>query len=147
MGISIDPYSAGMLNTLGMKNSAEQSAAAAEKLSNTASSLGSHSTEKELVEATKSFETYFVEQILKEMKKSLDGMNPDKENQDMAASQMSDYYMDSTISSMAEELVEKFGGSFTDSLVDHMKLTYGIKDDSDTTALPPVDKAEDSNRT
>ena len=131
MGISVDAYSANLLNA-GQLQSANSSsgAAAAEKLSNTASSLGPQSSEEDLVKATKSFETYFVEQILKGMKKTLDDMNPDDENKDMAASQMSDYYMDSTISSMAEELVEKFGGSFTDSLVDHMKLTYGIKSDS-----------------
>ena len=126
MAISIDPYAGGMMSAGNTRNTNQN--AQAEKLSKTASSLGSQSTEEELVEATKSFETYFVEQILKELKKSLDDMNPEDENKDMAAGQMSDFHMDSTISKMAEELVDQFGGNFTDTLVDHMKLTYGIKD-------------------
>ena len=47
---------------------------------------------------------------------------------------MSDLYMDSTISDLASELVDKYGGNLTEQLVEHMKLSYGISDDAKAVA-------------
>ena len=76
----------------------------------------------------KSFESYFVEQMIKEVKKTNDALKPDDDT-DGWAGQMSDMYMDSTISTLASEIVDKYGDNFTDEMVDHMKLEYGITDD------------------
>lgn len=95
------------------------------------SGLSSQSTKEELEAAAKSFESYFVEQILKEMKESVDDVNQDS---DASLSQYTDFYMDSTIQTLAEELVEEFGGNFTDSMVEQMARNYGINlEESDTT--------------
>ena len=93
-----------------------------------AESLGKGSSTEDLKSAMKSFESYFVEQMIKEVKKTNDALNPDDDT-DGWAGQMSDMYMDSTISTLASEIVDKYGDNFTDEMVDHMKLEYGITDD------------------
>ncbi len=84
--------------------------------------LGTTSTKEELESAAKSFEAYFVEQILKEVKETF----TEEEDSDATVSQMKDFYMDATISSMAEMLVDEFGGNFTDQMVEQMARNYGI---------------------
>lgn len=93
-----------------------------------AESLGKGSSTEDLKSAMKSFESYFVEQMIKEVKKTNDALKPDDDT-DGWAGQMSDMYMDSTISTLASEIVDKYGDNFTDEMVDHMKLEYGITDD------------------
>ena len=93
-----------------------------------AESLGKGSSTEDLKGAMKSFESYFVEQMIKEVKKTNDALKPDDDT-DGWAGQMSDMYMDSTISTLASEIVDKYGDNFTDEMVDHMKLEYGITDD------------------
>ena len=93
-----------------------------------AESLGKGSSTEDLKSAMKSFESYFVEQMIKEVKKTNDALKPDDDT-DGWAGQMSDMYMDSTISTLASESVDKYGDNFTDEMVDHMKLEYGITDD------------------
>lgn len=93
-----------------------------------AESLGKGSSTEDLKSAIKSFESYFVEQMIKEVKKTNDALKPDDDT-DGWAGQMSDMYMDSTISTLASQIVDKYGDNFTDEMVDHMKLEYGITDD------------------
>ena len=93
-----------------------------------AESLGKGSSTEDLKSAMKSFESYFVEQMIKEVKKTNDALKPDDDT-DGWAGQMSDMYMDSKISTLASEIVDKYGDNFTDEMVDHMKLEYGITDD------------------
>lgn len=93
-----------------------------------AESLGKGSSTEDLKSAMKSFESYFVEQMIKEVKKTNDALKPDDDT-DGWAGQMSDMYMDSTISTLASQIVDKYGDNFTDEMVDHMKLEYGITDD------------------
>ena len=93
-----------------------------------AESLGKGSSTEDLKSAMKSFESYFVEQMIKEVKKTNDALKPDDDT-DGWAGQMSDMYMDSTSSTLASQIVDKYGDNFTDEMVDHMKLEYGITDD------------------
>lgn len=101
------------------------------KLTNKVSNLSQNSTEEELTEAVKSFESYFVEQVMKEMEKSAKMWNDDDKND--STSQLVDLNMDSVYQDMASKFVDKVGGRFTESLVKHMKLTYGIKDSDNGT--------------
>lgn len=94
-----------------------------------AESLGKGSSTEDLKSAMKSFESYFVEQIIKEVKKTNDALKSDDDDTDGWAGQMSDMYMDSTISTLASEIVDRYGDDYTDQMVDHMKLEYGITDD------------------
>lgn len=101
------------------------------KLTNKVSNLSQNSTEEELTEAVKSFESYFVEQVMKEMEKSAKMWNDDDKND--STSQLVDLNMDSVYQDMASKFVDKVGGRFTESMVKHMKLTYGIKDSDNGT--------------
>lgn len=86
------------------------------------SGLNANSTKEELESAAKSFEAYFVEQMLKEVKETFTS----EEDSDSTVSQMKDFYMDSTIQSLSETLVDEFGGNFTDQMVEQMARNYGI---------------------
>ena len=81
------------------------------------------SSREEIEEAVKSFEGYFVEQMIKEMKKSVDNINDDE---DSSTSMYTDYFMDGTISKLASDLVDQLGGNITDDFVDQIMRNYGI---------------------
>lgn len=85
--------------------------------------LSKDSTEEELRDAVKSFEAYFAEQVIKQVKESM--TLEDKDNSTMG--QYKDLMMDSAISEMANYLVEQVGGDLTEDLVKQMKLNYGIE--------------------
>ncbi|MCR4782487.1 MAG: hypothetical protein K5851_07085 [Lachnospiraceae bacterium] len=101
-------------------------------LTNKVSKLSNQSTEEELTEAVKSFESYFVEQVLKEMEESAKMLSDDKDD-NSSMSMMKDIHMDGMYQQMASTLVDKVGGRFTETMVNQMKRTYGIKDDANGT--------------
>ncbi|MBQ1547539.1 MAG: hypothetical protein IIZ61_04020 [Lachnospiraceae bacterium] len=85
-------------------------------------------TREELEETVKSFESFMVEKFLKEMKDNIGLFSGD---QDSTMSQYTDLYMDTTISKIANELVENYGSRFTDSMVDQMARNYGIEEEKE----------------
>ena len=87
------------------------------------SGLSSDSSEEDLVNAVESFESYMLEQVIKQMKDSVTS----DDDQDSTMSQYTDMYMDATIQQLAGEMVSEYGGSLTDQLVDQMKRNYGIE--------------------
>ena len=70
--------------------------AQADSVSNNLNNLSSESTEEELKGAIKDFESYFVEQMLKEVKESLKS-----DDEDSTMSQYQDYVMDNAIEQMS----------------------------------------------
>lgn len=144
MSISIN---GGMdLDAFRLQNSSKMNSNSADKIAGAAGKLSANSTDEELTEAVKSFESYFVEQLLKEFKETKEIFGGD--SSDTSISMMSDLYMDSTISDLATELVDKYAGNLTEQLVEHMKLSYGITDDrraaaaSDEVSAPADDSAK-----
>ena len=130
MSISIN---GGMdLDAFRLQNSSKMNSNSADKIAGAAGKLSANSTEEELTEAVKSFESYFVEQLLKQFQETKEIFGAD--SSDTSISMMSDLYMDSTISDLASELVDKYGGNLTEQLVEHMKLSYGISDDAKAVA-------------
>lgn len=119
MSISFDNISA-MLDTT--KNSAAANSAAA--LKNSASSVSSESTEEELLQVCKDFASYFVEEVLKEVKEN---MTMEEEDEDSSLKTLTDFHMDSTIELVADEVVDQVGGSFTQQLYEQMKRNYNIE--------------------
>lgn len=75
--------------------------------------LSSDSSEEDLVNAVESFESYMLEQVIKQMKDSVTS----DDDQDSTMSQYTDMYMDATIQQLAGEMVSEYGGSLTDQLV------------------------------
>lgn len=96
------------------------------------SNLSSTSTKEELEEAAKTFEAYFVEQLLKEEKKSIEAMRTNQEGS--TASQYKDLYMDTVIQDISAQIVDKYGSRFTDSMVEQMMRSYGISESTESNA-------------
>ncbi len=92
----------------------------------TASKLSSNSSKEEMTEAVKSFEQYFVEQLIKEVKETLKD-----DEEDGTMSQYKDFFMDSAISTVAEQLVDEVGGKLTDDMVAQMMRNYGITEEDE----------------
>lgn len=86
--------------------------------------LSSDSSEEDMVKAVESFESYMVEQVIKQMK---DSVLSDDEDEDSSMKQYKDMYMDSTIQQLAGDMVSKYGGTLTEDLVAQMKRNYGIE--------------------
>ena len=97
---------------------------AAERITNSANSLNSESSEEELKGVLKDFESYFVEQMLKEMKDTF--THQDKEDEDPTMAQYKDIYMDKVIETMADKVVDDMGENITQQLYEQMKRNYHI---------------------
>ena len=91
--------------------------------------ISSDSTEEELKGVIKDFESYFVEQILKEMKDTFSSSDSDS-----SMGQYTDMGMDMVIEQMADTLVEDVGESLTQRLYEQMRRNYNM----DTAGLSQV---------
>lgn len=109
-----------MLNQTGATNSANS--AKADSLKNSVNGLSSNSTDEELMEVLKDFESYFIEQMIKQMKETF----TDEDEESSMASQYTDTFMDYAIEDVADLLLEEVGGSMTQQLFEQMKRNYNI---------------------
>lgn len=109
-----------MLNQQAATNSAATSKT--DSLQNSAHGLSSTSTEEELMEVLKDFESYFIEQIIKEMKDTF----TDEDEESSMASQYTDTFMDYAIEEVADILLDEVGGGMTQQLFEQMKRNYNI---------------------
>jgi len=88
-------------------------------------------TDEELMEAAKQFESYFVEQIFKELQKSVDLFGTGEDDTNM----MTDYVKDLYNQKIAEQVTEQGNLGIAQQLYENMKRNYGsvnITDVSDT---------------
>lgn len=120
MSISIDNLSSTI--DLTTQNAASSTSSLQKTLEKTQNS-STTATEEELLDACKEFEAYFIEQVIKEVKKTLPESD---EEEDSYASSMTDYFMDSTIQDISETIVEQSGGTLANQLYEQMKRNYGI---------------------
>ena len=109
-----------MLNQTAATNNAAVSKA--ESIQNSVHGLSSNSTDEELMEVLKDFESYFLEQIIKKMKDTF----TDEDEESSVASQYTDTFMDYAIEEVADILLEEVGGSMTQQLFEQMKRNYNI---------------------
>ncbi len=81
-------------------------------------------SDDELMEVCKEFESYLWEQVLKEMEKSLDWLKDDDE--DSYASNMVDTFSDTAIQTIAAQMTEQSQGnnSLAQMLYEQMKVSY-----------------------
>ena len=117
MSISIDAMSSLVDQTT--SNAANR----ANSVTNSLNSISSDSTEEQLKEVVNDFASYFVEELLKDVKES---MLSDDEDSDSGMSTQKDYYMDTVIETVADELVDEVGGTYTQQLYEQMKRNYGL---------------------
>lgn len=102
---------------------ANANSASANSLTDSVNKLSSESTEEELKGVLKDFESYFVEQVLKQMKETF----TDDEDEDATMSQYKNLYMDKAIEMVADEMVDQVGENVTQQLYEQMKRNYNIK--------------------
>ncbi len=115
-----------LTNTIGQNVQAAQeySSSTVERLKN---KDYAHAEDDELKEAVKSFESYFVEQVIKEVEKTI---HTDDENS--YAGQMTSYFKDSVIEKISDKIIDQSGGTYTQKLYEQMKRNYGIPDVPET---------------
>lgn len=96
----------------------------ANKIQSSLNNVSSDTTEDELLQVCKDFESYFVEEVIKEIK---DNLTLKEDEKDSSLSTMTDYNMDIVIEKVADEVVDEVGTSFTQQLYEQMKRNYGIE--------------------
>ncbi|MBR1629502.1 MAG: hypothetical protein IJ679_09635 [Lachnospiraceae bacterium] len=101
--------------------------AKADQIKSMAGGLNKDSSYEELEKAAKQFESYLVEQVLKEAKKSIDELKGEDEEDDSYAAQTKDVFMDQTIQTIAASMVDQYGQRFTKELADQMAYNQGIQ--------------------
>jgi len=112
-----------MLNQTGATNATNSAnTVKTDSLTNSVNGLSSNSTDEELMEVLKDFESYFIEQMIKQMKETF----TDEDEESSVASQYTDTFMDYAIEDIADMLLEEVGGNMTQQLFEQMKRNYNI---------------------
>lgn len=120
MSISVDPTSTYINNLTNTANN-RSNANKVDKLNASAGNLSAASTKEEITDAVKSFEQYFVEQMLKQMQESAKAFSPDEEEDSLT-----NYYMDFAVSEVAKQMVDQYGGRITEDFVAQVQRNYGV---------------------
>lgn len=106
----------------------ESKNASAQAIQNKIQNTSSRSSDSELWEACKSFEAYFLEQMFKEMQKSVDAMKPDT-GSDKSTSTLVDYFKDQTLQDICKASADMQSNGFAAMLYENLKRTYNIPDE------------------
>ncbi len=101
-------------------------AVAADATTKSIGGISSTSSREEIEGAVKDFETFLMEKVIKEVKKSFVG----DEDKDDTVGMYKDLYMDKAITEMASQLVDQIGGDVTDDFVEQIMRNYGITGNS-----------------
>ena len=102
---------------------ANQNKALAESTAKSVTGISKDSSKEEITKAVKDFETYMLEQVIKEMKKTV---VQEDEEEDTSMGMYKDLYLDKAITEIASQLVDDLGGSVTDDFVEQIMRNYGI---------------------
>ncbi len=92
-----------------------------EKINNTDYS---QATDDELMDACKQFEAYFLEQVFKEMQKTVDCLKSDEDSD--PNNNLVDYFKDTAIQDLAATSTEVQGLGLAQTLYEQMKRNYGL---------------------
>jgi Rod binding domain-containing protein len=114
------------LNATGITEYAMQESknAATDALKNKLEQTNEKTSDDELWAACKGFESYFLEQIFKEMQKSVDSLKPEKS--DNSTSTLVDYFKDQTLQDVCATSVDKQSNGFAQMLYENLKRNYDI---------------------
>lgn len=85
-----------------------------------------NSTEEELMDACKQFEAYFLEQVFKEMVKTI----PNENGGDESSASMLDYYKDQMVQNLATDSTEQNSLGLAQMLFEQMRRNYGLDSES-----------------
>lgn len=100
-----------------------QSNVSTSKVENTANGLNEDSTDEELMDACKQFESYLLEQVFKEMEKTISFDDDDEGSMFGSGSSnaLTDYFKDQTIAELAGSSTEQGGLGIAQMLYESMK--------------------------
>lgn len=85
----------------------------------------SKADEKELMDACKQFESYFVEQMYKSMLKTI----PESDTASGTGTNMMEFYKDKMVEGIAQQTTEQNGGlGLAKMLYEQMRRNYGLED-------------------
>ena len=96
----------------------------ANKITNTLNGTSSASSEDELMEVCKDFQSYFIEEVIKEVKQN---MTFEEEEEDSSLSTLTDFHMDSAIEMISDQILNQSGTSFAQQMYEQMKRNYGLE--------------------
>lgn len=82
----------------------------------------STASDEELMDVCKDFEAYFVEQVLKEVEKTI----PKQEDEDSSMSQLTDYFKDEMIQELATEVCDQQSLGLAQQMYEQMKRNYSL---------------------
>lgn len=119
MSISIDGMTS-MLST----STANLNYYNADKVQSSLSSVSSSTSDDELMQVCKDFQSYFIEEVIKEIKEN---MTEEDEDTDSSVATLTDYHMDSVIELISDQVLDQSGTSFTQQLYEQMKRNYGLE--------------------
>lgn len=122
MAVSVDALSTNYMSVMGSQTG---SAAKAESIRKSAESLQGASYE-EIEDTMKTFESYLLEQTLKEFRKSIKEIRGDNNDEDPFMSQTTDMYMDQMLGTISKHMVDAYGQRMTKDLTDQTARMYGI---------------------
>lgn len=83
----------------------------------------SQATDDELMDACKQFEAYFLEQVFKEMMKTI----PKNEEESSSNSNMLEYFQDEMIQQVAADSTDQNSLGLAQMLYEQMKRNYGLE--------------------
>ena len=116
--IDLSTLSSGYSDYLSEQISNQQSTAT----KNAVSGDYSNATDEELMDACKQFESYFLEQMFKEMEKTI----PKNEDSDQSTSSLVDYFKDNVVSKLASDSTETNSLGLAQTLYNQMKRNYDL---------------------
>ena len=114
-------YGNSALDSTAYTNAAKQTASKLQDKLN--SSDYSKATDDELMDACKQFESYLLEQMFKEMMKSI----PESEDTSSSNSQLMDYYKDEMVQQIASDSTEQNSLGLAQMLYEQMKRNYNLE--------------------
>ena len=114
-------YGSSALDSTAYTNAANQTASKLQDKLN--SSDYSKATDDELMDACKQFESYFLEQMFKEMMKTF----PESEDTSSSNSQLMDYYKDEMVQQIASDSTEQNSLGLAQMLYEQMKRNYNLE--------------------
>lgn len=111
-----------------MTSSSSRASEKADSVAGKASGLTKDSSREDIEDAVKSFESYFLEQVLKQEKKAMEAFSSDDEDKDAYASQMEDLYMDKAVETISSDIVDQYAGRLTDDFADQIQRNLGVSE-------------------
>ena len=117
----------GISDYYSLQSENSKAAANADKVTGKVGGISKDSSREEVKDAVRSFESYFLEQVIKQQKESVKAFSDDEEK-DIYASQIEDMYSEQAVQKIAESMVKQNFEGMTDKFTDQIMRNYGIED-------------------